>query len=103
MAHIRKRLLSSGKVRWQVLWEEGEDTSLRRGVKRASAMFDTQREAKEKLAAVLNSRPSSGAPFKFLTEHFMSYFERLTETGERERSTLRQLRQHIDLHILPDR
>jgi integrase len=69
---------------------------------RNSAMFDTQGDAKQKLAAVLQSQPKQNAPFNSLTNHFLSHYEKVVEKGERERSTLRQLKQHIDLHILTD-
>jgi integrase len=70
--------------------------------KHDSAMFDSQREAKEKLAAILNSRPKRTGQFRVLTDNFLAHYEKLVEKGERERSTIRQLKQHINLHILPD-
>jgi site-specific recombinase XerD len=109
MAYIRRRKLPSGKIRWQVIWDSNDVASSSRsdvsGVERLrdSEMFDTQREAKEKLAAILGSKPKRSAAFDTLTEHFLSHYEKIVENGERERSTLRQLRQHINLHILIDR
>jgi len=103
MPFIRKRTLPSGKTRWQVVWDTAElqtdDGLIRR---RGTAMFDSHTEAKAKLAAVLRERPKSMAAFTALTQNFVDYYEHLVEVGEREQSSLRQLRQHIDLHILPD-
>jgi len=106
MAYIRRRKLASGNVRWQVIWDVeeiapggGPNSQARQ---RDSAMFDSQREAKEKLAAILNSRPKRTGQFRVLTDNFLAHYEKLVEKGERERSTIRQLKQHINLHILPD-
>ena len=103
MAFIRKRTLPSGKTRWQVVWDTAElqtDDGLTR--RRGTAMFDSHTGAKAKLAAVLRERPKSMAAFTALTQNFVDHYEHLVEVGEREQSSLRQLRQHIDLHILPD-
>lgn len=99
MAHIRRRRLSSGKVRWQVVWDENGGRIAR---ERNSEMFDSQREARDRLSAMLREKPSRAAAFKTLTAHFLSHYERVVEKGEREHSTLRQLEQHINLHILTD-
>jgi len=106
MAYIRKRKLPSGIVRWQVVWdatptnlEDLGDVDVRG---RRSEMFATLREAREKLAVVLAGKPKRTAAFKTLTDHFLSHYEKVVENGERERSTLRQLKQHINLHILTD-
>jgi integrase len=99
MSYIRKRKHADGKIRWQVIWEE---VGGRSGRSRTSEIFDTQGEAKEKLASILANRPSRTAPFKILTKHFLDHFEKLVKSGERERSTLRQLKEHINLHILTD-
>ncbi|MGB8365240.1 MAG: site-specific integrase [Rhizomicrobium sp.] len=99
MSYVRKRALRSGKVRWQVIWDEVGGRSARA---RTSEVFDTYGEAKERLRAIAAARPRRSAPFKVLTKQFLDHFEKLVEKGERERSTLRQLRQHINLHILTD-
>jgi integrase len=103
MGFIRKRKLPSGKIRWQAIWdaEIGDDTN---GADRPrmTAMFDTQAEAKAKLASVEVEKPKPTAPFKDLTKHFEDYYEQLVNKGQREATTLRQIRQHIRLHILSD-
>lgn len=95
MAHIRKRLLPSGKVRWQVIWLAGG--------KRQTAMYETQRGANEKRIAVEGLRPASTAKFKVMAERYLDYMGALVESGERERSYLGMLKTHINCHILPDR
>ena len=122
MAYIRKRTLPSGAVRWQVVWDtdspdaaknapghrngspsdHSKRSSVGDGRERSSEMFDTLRDAKDKLAAILRSRPKRTSSFKELAEHFLSHYEKVVDRGERERSTLRQLKQHIRLHILID-
>jgi len=105
MAYIRKRKLPSGKIRWQVVWDtdlastdvEADERS------RMSTMFDTLAEARTKLASVELEKPKPSAPFADLTKHFLDYFEKLVEKRQREASTLRQFRQHINLHILVDK
>jgi integrase len=107
MGFIRKRKLPSGKVRWQVIWDadggvidSSDDASSRT---RGTAMFDSHAEAKAKLAAVQRDKPKTTAQFKEMTDHFLSYFEKLVEQKQREATTLRQLRQHINNHILTDK
>src|SRR5437868_6317242 len=78
MAHIRKRALPSGKIRWQVIW-------LVNG-KRASAMFETQRAANEKRKEVEGSRPSSSAPFRTMAQEYLDHKQQLVDGGEQERS-----------------
>lgn len=97
MAYIRKRK-RSGKVRWQVVQE------IYSGKKRTqeSETFDSHAEAKAKLGALLNSRPKATALFTVLADHFLKHYEKLVAKGERERSTLEQLRQHLNLYILTD-
>jgi integrase len=95
MAHIRKRSLPSGKVRWQVIWLASD--------KRASEMFDTQREANAKRIAIESQKPSSSAPFRQLAADYVAHMEALVKNGTRERSYLAMLRSHIDNHILTDR
>jgi integrase len=94
MAHIRKRHLPSGKLRWQVTWQAGS--------KRASEMFDTQREAKEKFLAVEGSKPSSTSVFRILAQEYLDYEQTLVDTGEHERSYFEMLRGHVNNHILVD-
>jgi site-specific recombinase XerD len=104
MGFIRKRKLPSGKIRWQVIWdadvaEAGAEIVDR---PRMTAMFDTHAEAKTKLASVELEKPKPSAPFTDLTKHFLDYFEQLVKKGQREATTLRQFKQHINLHILVD-
>jgi len=108
MAHIRKRKLPSGNTRWQVVWDtEGgflADNDANDGDRqRGSAMFDSHAEAKVKLEAIQRERPRTTAPITLMAQHFLSYFETLVEKKQREASTLRQLQQHINLHILRDK
>jgi integrase len=104
MGFIRKRKLPSGKIRWQVIWDADVANADEKAVDRPrmTAMFDTQAEAKTKLASIELEKPKPSAPFTDLTKHFLDYFERLVEKGQREASTLRQFKQHINLHILVD-
>lgn len=104
MGFIRKRKLPSGKIRWQVIWDADVADTDEKIVDRPrmTAMFDTQAEAKTKLASIELEKPKPSAPFTDLTKNFLEYFEQLVEKGQRERSTLRQFRQHINLHILVD-
>lgn len=95
MAHIRKRILPSGKVRWQLIWQVGD--------KRVSEMFETQRAATARRIEVENARPSSAATFRILAEDYLAYQQTLVDTGQRERSYLEMLRLHVHRHILPDR
>lgn len=95
MAYVRKRTLPSGKVRWQTVWQAGD--------KRASEMFDTQREANAKRLAVETSRPTSAADFATMAQDYLDYQKTLVDTGQRERSYFEMLRLHINRHILPDK
>jgi len=104
MGYIRKRKLPSGKIRWQVIWDTDVASADKRVDERSrmTAMFDTLAEAKAKLASIELEKPKPSAPFTDLTKHFLDYFEQLVDKGQREASTLRQFKQHIDLHILVD-
>lgn len=95
MAHIRKRTLPSGKVRYQVIWVAGG--------KRASEMFDTQRAAREKQFAIQGQKPASTSPFRTLAEQYLDHEEMLVKKGDHERSYLAMLKGHINNHILSDR
>jgi hypothetical protein len=100
VAFIRKLARTSNrKVRWEVFWDVYDSAGKRR---KQSRTFKTNREAKTQLAVVLIARPQSTAGFESLTDHFLTYYQKLVEIGERERSTFAQLRQHIKLHILTD-
>jgi site-specific recombinase XerD len=104
MGYIRKRKLPSGKIRWQVIWDT-DVVSVDKKVderSRMTAMFDTLAEAKTKFASIELEKPKPSASFTDLTKHFLDYFEQLVEKGQREASTLRQFKQHVDLHILVD-
>ena len=104
MGYIRKRKLPSGKIRWQVIWDT-DVVSVDKKVderSRMTAMFDTLAEAKTKFASIELEKPKPSAAFTDLTKHFLDYFEQLVEKGQREASTLRQFKQHVDLHILVD-
>lgn len=94
MAHIRKRLLPSGKLRWQVIWLAKSE--------RVSEMFETQRDAKEKLIAVQGAKPASASPFRTMAKDYLDYEQTLVDTGEHERSYLEMLKGHVNNHILTD-
>lgn len=106
MGFIRKRKLPSGKLRWQVIWDPGGIASANGEAvadrPRMTAMFDTFAEAKTKLASVEVEKPKPTVPFKELTDHFLTHFQQLVDKGQREASTYRQLKQHIELHIRTD-
>ncbi len=95
MAHIRKRILPSGKTRFQVVWEAGG--------KRVSEMFETFRDANAMRIAIEGSKPNSAAGFKALAADYAAYMESLVEAGQRERSYLSMIKGHINGHILPDK
>ena len=95
MAHIRKRILPSGKVRFQVIWEA-------KG-KRVSEMFDTFRDATGKRIAVEASKPGSSAKFSAMAADYIEYMQELVTAGDRERSYIAMLQGHINNHILPDK
>jgi integrase len=94
MAHIRKRVLPSGRVRWQVVWQVND--------KRLSEMFDTQREANARRIEVENSKPTSSAPFRVMALDYLTQQQTLVDLGQRERSYLDMLRGHVNGHILTD-
>lgn len=95
MAHIRKRVLPSGKLRWQVIWKIGDQ--------RATEMFETQRAAREKQIAVEGSKPSSTAPFRTLAETYLDHERVLVDTGQHEKTYLKMLEGHVNNHILADK
>jgi integrase len=100
MATIRKRpSRKQGEgPSWEVRWDE------KKVGKRyfRSKCFETQRDAKQFLSTLGVRTPSSSEPFKNLTGSFLVEYEKAVDLKQRERSTLRQLRQHISLHILTD-
>jgi integrase len=95
MAHIRKRLLPSGNIRWQCVW-------LSKG-KEVSEMFETKADANAKRIAIEGSKPSSSARFNALAADYIDYMETLVATGQRERSYLAMLQGHVNVHLLPDK
>jgi integrase len=95
MAHIERRPLPSGKVRWVVRWDgpAGE---------RLSEMFATKGLASEKLADVLGGKAGGAKKtLSALCDEFMAHARALEADGTRERSTVEQYRVHID-HIKRD-
>ncbi|MES2294588.1 MAG: tyrosine-type recombinase/integrase [Pseudomonadota bacterium] len=95
MAHIRKRTLPSGKLRWQLIWKA-------KG-KRVSEMFETQRDANAKRIAIEGSKPGSTATFQIMAKDYLGYQQTLVDTGQRERSYIAMLKGHVNNHILPDK
>lgn len=98
MAFVSKRVTDSGTVKWDVEWHFYVD-----GKKRGrSKTFDSQKEAKKFLGTLGLRKSKPADPFKVLTESYLEGFENAVAAKQREESSLRQLRQHINLHILPD-
>jgi Site-specific recombinase XerD len=95
MAYVRKRVLPSGKVRWQTVWNDASG-------KRASEMYDTSREANAKRVEVEGKRPSSTVAFRIMAATYLEHIEMLVGQGELERSYLDMLRNHVNNHILSD-
>jgi len=104
MAYIHKRMSKTGQPSWSVIYETGKTRHPSGKVTRTRARetFDTARAANDRLAEILNRKPSSSQPFRVLAKHFLDHVEKLKDKGERERSTFEQLKQHINLHILAD-
>jgi len=99
VARIKKRILNDLKsVRWDAIEE------IEAGDKRARQVrtFFTQKEAKEYLDTRRGSQPSLSKPFSDLKENFLTFYEGLEAAGIREASTLKQYREHLKLHIMPD-
>lgn len=103
MAYIQKREAKSkrgakGKVQWIARWDhyiDGERTP-------KSKSFDREKDAKEFLSKVGLLKPTADTPFKSLAEAFLDNYQQTVDAGQREHSTVRQLRQHVNRHILPD-
>lgn len=97
MASIRKRELPSGKSVWQVDYRDGAGA-------RRHRQFPTKREAdsfmvraRAEVAAGTHVADSASATVAEAAEAWL----RSCERADREKSTLRYYRQHVDLHILP--
>lgn len=95
MAHIRKRTLPSGKVRFEVAWRNTDGG-------RQFKLYATYREASDKYAEVLSSRPSSSAPVRALIEGFLAHYDMLVKSSQREKSTHQALKNHLNNHLLGD-
>ena len=95
MAHIRKRELPSGRVRWEVTWAATGG--------RVSKLFDSHAAAKERYAEVVGQRPSSLHAFESLAKAYLVHEELLVKTSQHERSYLEMLEGHVHNHILPDK
>lgn len=97
MAFVKKRTGKRG-VHWDACWDD------RVGGKRKerSKTFDTKKKARHFLTTIGVRKPSSGDPFKALTDAFLEEHEKAVKAKQREKSTHEQLRQHIDLHIMTD-
>jgi len=94
MAHIRKRELPSGKIRWQVIRKTSGQ--------RVTEMYGSHLEAKERCIELVGQRPSSLHSFGVLAKAYLAHEETLVETGQHERSYLEMLEGHVRNHILPD-
>jgi integrase len=97
MASLRKRILPSGEVRWLV---DYRDTA----GKRRAKQFETKREAD---AYMVKARAEVAAGTHVADSQSVTLGEGAdlwVESGERDRleaTTVRQRRQHVDLHIKP--
>ncbi len=100
MSTVRKRQIGGDPrdVRWDAVIEVTTSGKRSRRVK----TFFTQKEAKDYLFAVRDAAPSSSKPFSDLKDHFLNYYEGVVAVGKREGSTLKQLREHLSVHIMPD-
>ena len=97
MSSVRKRLLPSGEVRWQVDYKDGQG-------KRRSKQFRTKREAdaydtrvRGELAAGTHVAESQSKTVKEIGELWLQR----AIINKLEPSTVRQYKQHLDLHIVP--
>jgi integrase len=97
MAYVKKRKGSRG-FHWDACW----DVYIGGKRKERSKTFNTQKDAKHYLTTIGVHKPNSGDPFKMLAEAFLDDYEAAVKAKHREETTVRQLRQHINLHILPD-
>ena len=98
MSSVRKRVLPSGEVRWQVDYKDGQG-------KRRSKQFRTKREA-DACDTKVRGELAAGvhvADFAAVTVQEAGDFwlQRATREGL-EASTVRQYRQHLKHHILPE-
>lgn len=95
MSHIDKRVGKNGTY-WDAHWDEYD------GGKRVyrTKTFATHKQAKAHLNTVDDRTPRACKPFKALTDEFLEKYEQAVAADQREESTLKQLREHIRLHIL---
>lgn len=97
MASLRKRILPSGDTRWLV---DYKDTA----GKRRAKQFETKRDAD---AYMVKARAEVAAGTHVADSQSVTLSEAAdlwVESGERDRleaTTIRQRRQHVDLHIKP--
>jgi integrase len=96
MAFVKKR--GDKPVKWDACWDE-----YRNGKRKSrSKTFATQTAAKQFLTTIGVRGASSSDPFKALTDSFLDDFENTVKAKHREESTLLQLRQHINQHVMTD-
>ncbi len=96
--HIQRRM-RNGSPKWVVRWDatpDGENRSPR------CKQFGKEKDAKKFLGTIGQRKGSSADPLKALTDSYLEEFEKAVTAKQREESTLRQLRQHVNLHILTD-
>ena len=97
MSSVRKRLLPSGEVRWQVDYKDGQG-------KRRSKQFRTKREADAydtKVRGELATGVHVAASVSITVAQAGDLWLRRCERERLEASTMRQYRQHLNLHINP--
>jgi len=97
MASIRKRKLPSGKISWQVDYKDG-------GGKRRSRQFEKKAEADAFRTIALGEiqkgiHTAGGASITILEGGAL--WIALCERNRRERTTIAQYQQHLNLHIYP--
>lgn len=102
MAFVRKRVLPSGKVRFQTCWIDKTGPT----PKRVSEDFATAKMAREKRLVIeameLSNAVSSSEPFRRLADNYLSHMQTLVDNGQRERAYFAQLKTCVNLHILSD-
>jgi integrase len=100
VATIRRRIVGNDPrdVRWDAILEGRDGKKRTRKVK----TFFTQKEAKDYLVLARGAQPSVSASFIKLKDDFLKFYEQDVAAGEREASTLKQLKEHFKLHIVPD-
>lgn len=103
MAYVKERIgrrkVGGRNVKY---WDARWDVYVGGKRKERSKTFTREGDAKRFLTTIGVRKPSSSDPVKALTAAFLEEYERAVDAGQREKSTLRQLRYHVEHHILAD-